>query len=192
MRAIWYPARISGVATAKTPSGAVASELAKEGKKKTTFLEAEVDLGIGRSSLMCSVGRPGVSSYRPNAVIELSPSTTLSVSRNDRPLTIRFDRCTMLDVGWRLQCIQGEMILPYPHGAESNSTPPLRPRLKLPTLTTLSMHGCSADMQISWPRFVLRPFPRSAPRASRLLQDATRRRYPKCERKQWVCSLPHR
>jgi hypothetical protein len=76
MRAIWYPARISGVATAKTPSGAVASELAKEGKKKTTFLEAEVDLGIGRSSLMCSVGRPGVSIYRLNAVIELSPSTT--------------------------------------------------------------------------------------------------------------------
>jgi hypothetical protein len=78
MRTIWYPARISGVATAKTPSGAVASELAKEGKKKTTFLEAEVDLGIGHSQLMCSVERPRMSRYRPNAVIELSPSTTFA------------------------------------------------------------------------------------------------------------------
>src|ERR1700731_4254940 len=34
-----YPLRRSGVATARMPSGAVASELAKEGKKKTTFLD---------------------------------------------------------------------------------------------------------------------------------------------------------
>jgi hypothetical protein len=54
----------------------VASELAKDGKKKTTFLEVEVDLGIGRSSLMCPVERPRMSGYRPNVVIELSPSTT--------------------------------------------------------------------------------------------------------------------
>src|SRR5579863_1552864 len=37
---------MSGVATANTPRGAVASELAKDGKKKTTFLEGSVDLGI--------------------------------------------------------------------------------------------------------------------------------------------------
>jgi hypothetical protein len=35
MRHIWYPARSNGVATARMPRGAVASELAKDGKKKT-------------------------------------------------------------------------------------------------------------------------------------------------------------
>jgi hypothetical protein len=35
------PARKSGVATARIPRGAVASELAKEGKKKTTFLDID-------------------------------------------------------------------------------------------------------------------------------------------------------
>ena len=39
------PARSSGVATARIPKGAVASELAKEGKKKTTFL----DIGNGHA-----------------------------------------------------------------------------------------------------------------------------------------------
>jgi hypothetical protein len=34
-----YPARFSGVATARMPSGAVASELANEGKKKTIFFD---------------------------------------------------------------------------------------------------------------------------------------------------------
>jgi len=34
-----YPARSRGVETAKIPSGAVASELAKDGKKKTIFLD---------------------------------------------------------------------------------------------------------------------------------------------------------
>jgi hypothetical protein len=34
-----YPARNSGVAIARMPSGAVASVLAKAGKKKTIFLE---------------------------------------------------------------------------------------------------------------------------------------------------------
>jgi hypothetical protein len=33
----WYPARNSGVATARMPSGAVASVLANDGKKKTTL-----------------------------------------------------------------------------------------------------------------------------------------------------------
>ena len=33
------PARFNGVATARIPSGAVASELANEGKKKTIFLD---------------------------------------------------------------------------------------------------------------------------------------------------------
>jgi hypothetical protein len=36
------PARRSGVATARIPRGAVASELAKEGKKKTTFLDIDL------------------------------------------------------------------------------------------------------------------------------------------------------
>src|SRR5271154_3284315 len=34
-----YPARSNGVATASKPRGAVASLLAKDGKKKTTFLD---------------------------------------------------------------------------------------------------------------------------------------------------------
>jgi hypothetical protein len=34
--------RSRGVATASMPSGAVASELAKEGKKKTTFLDIDL------------------------------------------------------------------------------------------------------------------------------------------------------
>jgi hypothetical protein len=33
------PARFSGVATARIPNGAVASELAKDGKKKTIFFD---------------------------------------------------------------------------------------------------------------------------------------------------------
>jgi hypothetical protein len=37
-----YPARMSGVATARIPSGAVASVLAKEGKKKTTFFDIRI------------------------------------------------------------------------------------------------------------------------------------------------------
>jgi hypothetical protein len=41
MRTTSYPARIRGVATARIPRGAVASELAKEGKKNTTFFEEE-------------------------------------------------------------------------------------------------------------------------------------------------------
>jgi hypothetical protein len=48
MRTIWYPARINGVATAKIPNGAVASELAKDGKKKTILR----DLGTAISSLI--------------------------------------------------------------------------------------------------------------------------------------------
>jgi hypothetical protein len=48
MRTIWYPARIKGVATANIPSGAVASELAKDGKKKTILR----DLGTAISSLI--------------------------------------------------------------------------------------------------------------------------------------------
>jgi hypothetical protein len=48
IRTTWYPARISGVATARIPSGAVASELAKEGKKKTILR----DLGTANSSLI--------------------------------------------------------------------------------------------------------------------------------------------
>jgi hypothetical protein len=40
------PARMSGVATARIPRGAVASELAKEGKKKTIFLDETEFLGI--------------------------------------------------------------------------------------------------------------------------------------------------
>ena len=34
-----YPARNSGVATASKPSGAVASVLANDGKKNTTFFD---------------------------------------------------------------------------------------------------------------------------------------------------------
>jgi hypothetical protein len=41
------------VATAKIPSGAVASELANDGKKNTTFFEEQVDLGIGYSHHPC-------------------------------------------------------------------------------------------------------------------------------------------
>lgn len=40
------PARMSGVATARMPRGAVASELAKEGKKKTIFLDEAEFLGM--------------------------------------------------------------------------------------------------------------------------------------------------
>jgi hypothetical protein len=40
IRTISYPARRSGVETARIPSGAVASALVNEGKKKTIFLEA--------------------------------------------------------------------------------------------------------------------------------------------------------
>src|SRR6202166_2420246 len=36
-----YPTRCSGVATASTPRGAVASLLANDGKKKTTFLDIQ-------------------------------------------------------------------------------------------------------------------------------------------------------
>jgi hypothetical protein len=38
-KTISKPARSSGVATARMPRGAVASELAKDGKKKTIFLD---------------------------------------------------------------------------------------------------------------------------------------------------------
>ena len=48
MRTISNPARISGVATARMPKGAVASELAKEGKKKTILR----DLGNAISLLI--------------------------------------------------------------------------------------------------------------------------------------------
>jgi hypothetical protein len=47
MRQISYPARSKGVATARMPNGAVASELAKDGKKKTIFR----DLGTAHSLL---------------------------------------------------------------------------------------------------------------------------------------------
>jgi hypothetical protein len=47
MRQISNPARSSGVATAKIPKGAVASELANDGKKKTILR----DLDNGFSSL---------------------------------------------------------------------------------------------------------------------------------------------
>jgi hypothetical protein len=47
MRQISNPARSNGVATAKIPKGAVASELAKDGKKKTILR----DLDNGFSSL---------------------------------------------------------------------------------------------------------------------------------------------
>jgi hypothetical protein len=47
---------------------------------------------------MSSVERPRVSAYRPNAVIELSYEPRYSpVNSDDTPLTIRFDRCAMLD-----------------------------------------------------------------------------------------------
>ena len=39
IRRIEYPARSSGVATASSPNGAVASLLANDGKKKTTFFD---------------------------------------------------------------------------------------------------------------------------------------------------------
>src|SRR5579859_3187606 len=47
MRQISNPARSNGVATARIPKGAVASELAKDGKKKTILR----DLDNGFSSL---------------------------------------------------------------------------------------------------------------------------------------------
>jgi hypothetical protein len=42
MRTSLYPALSSGVATARMPSGAVASLLANDGKKKTTFFDIAV------------------------------------------------------------------------------------------------------------------------------------------------------
>src|ERR1017187_747147 len=39
----WYPARRSGVDTARMPNGAVASWLEKAGKKKTTFFLGAID-----------------------------------------------------------------------------------------------------------------------------------------------------
>ena len=52
-----------------------------------------------------------------------------------------------------------ETILLYPRGAEISSTPPGRLRLELLTSMSFSAHGFSADMQISWSRFVLRASP---------------------------------
>src|SRR5580698_9582166 len=54
IKTTWYPARINGVATARIPSGAVASELANDGKKKTILR----DLANTISSLFWTIG-PG-------------------------------------------------------------------------------------------------------------------------------------
>src|SRR6187402_3645428 len=55
MRTMSKPARMSGVATARIPNGAVASELAKEGKKKTIFFDDAVLLGMSTMLLIGSL-----------------------------------------------------------------------------------------------------------------------------------------
>jgi hypothetical protein len=51
IRTISKPERISGVATARMPSGAVASELAKDGKKKTTFFDLRDTLAVSMAEV---------------------------------------------------------------------------------------------------------------------------------------------
>ena len=76
MRQISNPARSSGVATARIPRGAVASELANDGKKKTILR----DLDNGFSSLKRTIDTPqdpvvtGMS-----AICQVSAATPISL-----------------------------------------------------------------------------------------------------------------
>src|SRR5271170_5764592 len=52
-----YPACNRGVATARIPSGAVASELAKEGKKNTTFFDIGTVPDFSKNRLIYAANR---------------------------------------------------------------------------------------------------------------------------------------
>jgi hypothetical protein len=111
--------------------------------------------------------------------------------RRDKLVTTIFERRDTLAWFVRLRCRPDETILPYPTGAEIDSTPPFRPRLRLPTSTTSSRRGCSAGMRIFWPRVGPRASPQPAPGASRLLFHLARVDDRRCEQRPWMHSLPH-